>query len=228
MTVTKHTHLRCVGDAAFKREGDTGHCLRGALYLRGSGCEKEDFSGTHKVVHVLDWACRRQRHVTRSTFAAELLSAGDTVDQGVVISQMIHEIENGYLSPTESRKLREEGGFAPLALYLDAMSVFAAITATFIKIPAEKSLLSHVQYVRELLDRKVLKYLFWIDTRDMYADGLTKGSVQRAALHFIMEGIMGLAREYRQWASKAMIVDGRPTTETRESSYMVTCESPSG
>ena len=54
-----------------------------------------------------------------------------------------------------------------MALYVDAMSVFAATTATFIKTPAEKSLLCHVQFLRDLLDKKVLTSLLWIDTRDM-------------------------------------------------------------
>ena len=53
-----------------------------------------------------------------------------------------------------------EGGYIPVALYLDAKSVFAAISATFIKQPAEKSLLCHVQYLRELLDKRVLQYHF--------------------------------------------------------------------
>ena len=52
-----------------------------------------------------------------------------------------------------------------------------------------KSLLSHIQYIRDLLDTKVLEALVWIDTRDMVADGLTKGSVDRDALHKCMAGI---------------------------------------
>ena len=54
------------------------------------------------------------------------------------------------------------------------MSVFAAVTAVFVKTPAEKSLLCHVQFLRELLDRGVLAAIVWLDTRDMLADGLTK------------------------------------------------------
>jgi len=63
-----------------------------------------------------------------------------------------------------------EGGYIPVALYLDAKSVFAAVSATFVKQPAEKSLLCRVQYLREFLDKRVLQYLFWLDTRDMGAD----------------------------------------------------------
>ena len=37
------THLRIISDAAFKREGDSGHCLRGALFVRAPGITNEDF-----------------------------------------------------------------------------------------------------------------------------------------------------------------------------------------
>jgi hypothetical protein len=64
--------LRVVSDAAFKREGDTGHCLRGAMFLRAPGQKEKDFTCS-SVVHMLEWVCKGQRHVARSTFAAELL-----------------------------------------------------------------------------------------------------------------------------------------------------------
>ena len=82
------------------------------------------------------------------------------------------------------------GGYLPTALYVDAKSVYAAVSATFIKQPAEKSLLFHIQYMRELLDKHMIRYLLWVDTRDMAADGLTKGAVARDALHEIMAGDM--------------------------------------
>ena len=86
---TGPSHLRCVGDAAFKKE-EADNSLRGALFLRS-------FSGTnhgvpklktvifpHKrnianhssptilphscVVHIVDAICKAQSHVTRSTY----------------------------------------------------------------------------------------------------------------------------------------------------------------
>ena len=36
--------------------------------------------------------------------------------------------------------------------------------------------------MRELLDRQRLRKLWWIDTRDMCADGLNKGSIDRKAI----------------------------------------------
>ena len=142
------------------------------------------------VIHIVDAICKAQRHVTRSTLSSELLSASDTVDHGMLLALPLHEFTAGAQSAAEAKTLRETGGWnVKLSLYVDAMSVYAAATATFIEIPAEKSLLSHIQYIRELLDTKVLDALVWLDTRDMVAGGLTKGSVDRDALHACMNGI---------------------------------------
>jgi len=145
--------------------------------------------------------------VTRSTFSAELLSGGDSVDQGLLMSQLMHEMVHGPLTATEARELRLTGGFKiPMVLYIDAMSVFAAVTAVFIKTPAEKSLLCHVQFLRELLDHGVLAAIVWLDTRDMWSDGLTKGAVQRDALLRLMEGICAMKHEPKIWRPKVLSV----------------------
>ena len=81
------------------------------------------------------------------------------------------------------------------------MGVFAAVAETFLKIPAGNSLLLHVQYIRELLDTHVLDALLWLDTRDMMADGLTKGSVEREALHAVMRGEWTLEHACRCWTA---------------------------
>ena len=102
-----------------------------------------------------------------------------------------------------------------MALYVDAKSVYAAITATFIKQPAEKSLLCHIQYLRELLDKHIIRYLIWMDTRDMYSDGLTKGAVSRDALHELMAGLMVLRHKVEQWCCKLRpaLTGGGPESE---------------
>ena len=97
-----------------------------------------------------------------------------TSDHGILISHLLYEIEHCPLSAGEAREKRLAGGFVPTALFIDAKSVFAAVTATFIKQPAEKNLLCHVQYLRELLDKGIMWYLFWIDTRDMGTYGMAK------------------------------------------------------
>ena len=74
-------------------------------------------------------------------------------------------------------------------------------------------MLCHVQFLRELLDKEIIKYLFWIDTRDTSADGLTKGSVSREALHELMNGTMFLRHAWEQWHSKARQVGGNRVVE---------------
>ena len=94
----------------------------------------------------------------------------DCVDQVV---QILYKVEHGAMTATQARTRRMDGGFVPLSRSIDAKSVYAAVTATFIKRPADRSLLCHIQYLRELLDRRILPCLTWLDTRDMSADGLT-------------------------------------------------------
>ena len=121
------THLRIVSDAAFKKETEECHYLRGALHLRVPGNTTESFVVTQKetTVHVLDWLCKNQRHVTRITFVAELISGGDAVDQGMLLSQLLHELACGPVTATEARELRLNGGYKiPQVLYVDAMPVF--------------------------------------------------------------------------------------------------------
>ena len=199
---SKEQHLSIVADSAFKKEEEKGHSLRGTLYCRaeGQGTEAYHKGGT---IHLFEYLCKAIRNVTRSTFSAELLGACDSADLGILINLMQHEIHSGPGSKEQARILRDKGGYAmPMVLMIDALSVFAAITATYIKHPAEKSLLSHIQFIREMLDSGVLDALLWIDTRDMLADGLTKGTIDRADLHQAMQGYRQFKHDFRIWQSK--------------------------
>ena len=106
-----NTHLRVVSDAAYKKETDDGYSLRGALYCRGTGTARESFVGQKTPVHIVDWVSTSQRHVTRSTFSAELLAAEDAVDQGILISHVLCELEYGPMDARAARDRRMEGGY---------------------------------------------------------------------------------------------------------------------
>ena len=193
------THLREHSDAAFKKEDDTGHSMRGAVYVRTLGNKEADMIAS-RPGHLIDFVARQQRRVTRATFTAELLSACDAQDKGFLLAQMLHEIATGNTKCSESRQLRDNGGYAiPMVLYIDALSVFAATTATFVKTPADNGVLCHIQYLRELLDEGVLHALVWTDTRDMLADGLTKGSIDRQLLHELMNGKVEVRHDMKLW-----------------------------
>ena len=105
--------------------------------------------------------------------------------------------------------MRENGGYSvPMVLYLDALSVYAAVTAVFIKTLADQSVLCHLHYLRELLDHNVLRALVWSDTRDMIADGLTKGAVDRTALHEAMTGIINMRQVCKLWHTSSAATVG--------------------
>ena len=106
--------------------------------------------------------------------------------------------------------MREEGGWAVrICLIVDALSVYAAVTASQVKVPADCSLLAHVQYVGELLDFGILHSMIWFDTRDMIADGLTKGAVEREALRDAMAGQFTLKHDLKAWHSPLAKVHAR-------------------
>jgi hypothetical protein len=117
---------------------------------------------------------------------------------------MLSELDVGPVTATEARTLSTSKGFMPMALYIDAKSVYAAITATCIKSPTDKALLCHILHIRELLDHRVLSSLIWLDTRDLTADGLTKGAVPREALHVMQDGHMHISHECCAWVSKGV------------------------
>ena len=67
----------------------------------------------------------------------------------------------------------------PLVVFIGAMSsvfVFVA-TLSFIKTPADNGMRSHVRYVRELLDSRLITAVGWTETRDMQVNGAATGSV---------------------------------------------------
>jgi hypothetical protein len=193
-------HQRVFSDSAFKKEETTGHCIRGAAYLLCSGSTDEAFTKT-TTCHLLDFILRQQRKVVCATFSAELMGACDAADKRILRWQMLHEINTGDCTIENAKKRRDNGGYSiPMIICIDAMSVFAAVTASFINIPADSGMLSHEQYLRELLDSRVLTAIWWTDTRDMVADGATEfiecgpgkvlqGLVKKIALEAVTSGV---------------------------------------
>lgn len=107
--------------------------------------------GENTVVHVVDYMCKSQRQARISTFAAELLTAGGAVNHGLLLSQQLHAFLVGPTTTSSVRDQRTQGQCdISLVLYTNAMSVYAAISATFINTIAKTSLLCYVQYLRTM------------------------------------------------------------------------------
>ncbi len=77
----------------------------------------------------------------------------------------------------------------PLHMYTDSYSIFSYLKAQHLKFPAEKAYF-HLAYLRELLEAGIVRSICWCDTRDMVADGITKGSLDRTALTDVMRGVL--------------------------------------
>ena len=102
---------------------------------------------------------------------------------------MFYELWHGTSTGHDAASLvtmHEAGELSPHILSAtDACAVFDAVAARDIREPAEGSLKLHLLALRDKVIRGVVERLFCTDARDMLADGLTKGSVDRAALRTV-------------------------------------------
>ena len=177
--------IEVFSDSAFSREGDTAHTLKGMTALLIG----RDQKGT-ECCHLLESLSQTHKLVVRSTFGAELLAATSAVDNSYSIAITFHELGCGPLTADQAMRIREGGGCTvKMHLLIDAMSVFQAVKQENFKAPTEKSLLSHIAWLKEMLGLGHLSAVSWCDTRDMIADGLTKGKVPRDLLLMAMSGV---------------------------------------
>jgi hypothetical protein len=176
-------------DSGYRRvesaEDEKGYGMRGLCLLRrGDRRDK-----TSEVVHLLDSICKSHRLVIRSSYGAETMAMSHGLDDAYPTLITLVELTHGVLRPEELKKLREEGGIAlRVTLTTDAESVYKSLTSRDLKTPTEKTLLGHVSWIRELLRIKIIESVQWCDTRDMVADGHTKGCIDRQLLLEVMRG----------------------------------------
>ena len=174
-----------ITDAAFKKETNSGLSIRGAII----GIGPADHRGPGGPIHVLEAYSRKQRRVTRSTLAAETQAAIDAYEIGKKIAAAYHmlyapEPEGGFTN-IFMRNLPQDGPLhVPVELCTDCRSLFDMIVVCEAgRDPAEATLAFPVDALRQdsRLSR-LLRAVYWIDTRDCLADGMTKGTVARAAI----------------------------------------------
>ena len=188
-----------ISDSSYKAKSETGLSVRGMVSLRISkGCVAQGMQPA--PCHLLDYASKQQRHVTRSTFSSELFAATDAVDVGLLNIITLHELKVGVISAEQAKDIIEGkvSATTELGLVIDARSVSSATVAPTVKVPAEPSLLLHVNWLRQLLMRKRLGSLWWSDTRSMVADALTKGAVSRELIIAVMSGTLWMYQPYEQ------------------------------
>ena len=134
-------------------------------------------------IHILDYECKKQKRVTRSTYGAELHGLADSMEGTRVIACALTELYEGAKTFGQLSKIEDSGNYHfPIEACLDAKSVYDSIVHADLKTPEEKSLKNILGQMREHMSTTRIKKLWWIDTRDMLADGLNKGAVSRKAL----------------------------------------------
>ena len=186
-----------VSDAAFKKEVASGLSIRGAII----GIGHHDANTPGGAFHVIEAYSRKQRRVTRSTLAAETQAALDAYETGKSIASALHQLfspepEGGHTTLVMHRVVQDGPLHVPVEVCSDCRSLFDMIVAGEQgKNPAEGTLIFPVDVMRQ--DTRlpnVLKAFYWVDTRDCIADGLTKGTVARAAImsllsssHWVLE-----------------------------------------
>ena len=108
-----------------------------------------------------------------------------TLLENLIILQIsLHQLYCGVdESPTElALRLEELALDPPLEVAIDARGVYDAIEASDCADPGECSLKLLLLSVRDRLAHGQISTLWWVDTRSMLADGLTKGGVERTLL----------------------------------------------
>ena len=127
--------------------------------------------------------------MVRSTYSAELNGLIDSIEIAILVQFLLHQVWYGCDQGSDAlAKSQEDGGLRPLIkAATDAKAVFDSVAAPDICDPAECSLKLHLIALRNKIAYGIVDSLWWSDTRDMLADGLTKGSVNRMALQMVAE-----------------------------------------
>jgi hypothetical protein len=188
-------------DSGFRRMTEVddikGYGLRGLTLLRQG--DRRDKTGT--AVHLLESICRSHKLTVRSSYGAEMLAAAHGYDDVYPTLVTMAELKGGVCTPTELKNFREIGGLRmKVVLTLDAESVYKSLTSRDLKVPTERTLLGHVSWVREMLKLKLIEAIQWCDTRDMTADGHTKGSIERNLLLDLMIGKQKYQHEVKRYS----------------------------
>ena len=153
--------------------------------MRGSiiAWAEDRFPDPSCLCNTIDFFSRKQRRVVRSTFGAELNAAADGIEVARLVAYTLAEIVIPGCT-AQSLILMDESGSLPFSIQIvtDCKSLFDSLRCEETVIPTEQSLIMLLLQLKESMRSGTIKTIVWADTRDLIADGLTKGSIARAAL----------------------------------------------
>ena len=178
--VDRPWRLIAISDSGFKGEDQDHLAIRSGLIC----LVDRDFPQLGRNnLQIIEYVSKKQTRVCRSTYAAELYSALDLAGLMVNIALTLTEVLKGPSSACALADKFETGRLSLESdLIIDAASVFDHTSTTEPRAPHDSTMTIHALKLRELLETRKLTRLVWCDTRSMLADGLNKGTIDRAAL----------------------------------------------
>ena len=155
-------------------------------------------------IHLLEMLVRHVKRVMYSTVAAELGGLIDSIESLILMQLILHQVYcgTGETSDVLLQKLANGGLYPPIDVLIDARSVYDNLSCTDLNIPQEASLIIHVLNIRDRIAAGTIRRLGWRDTRDMLADGLNKGSVDRVPLVRALGGLLNTPCGSVVWTTK--------------------------
>ena len=158
--LTGDLHLQCYSDASFANLSDCGS--QGGLIVfladsKGHRCP-------------IMWKSRRIRRVVKSTLAAETMALLEAAESGCYIGRIFEDI-----------------GIAerlPIKCYVDNKSLVGALRS--VKKVDDKYLRINIACLKDMLERKDITTVEWVDTGKQLANCLTK---KGASPHALLEAI---------------------------------------
>ena len=106
----------------------------------------------------------------------------------------------------------------------DAKNLLSALACTQLKIPAEQNFIVHLQWLKNKLECGVIRKLIWCDTRDMSADGHTKGSIDRTLLLKLMGGHQNFNYDVKRYRPQRLAASKKVNAHICENSCENFCE----
>eukprot|EP00959_Pyramimonas_sp_CCMP1952_P283070 5916800-Pyramimonas_sp.AAC.1 len=180
--------LIAVGDSVYQAPSDESKATD-PLVMRGYvlGLAHYDEKNSKYDLQVLAFLGGKQNHVCRGVWSAEIHNQCDMLDMMVIILSFFEEVRQGPQTAVRMKEIRESGEFILQSeAFTGSGSLFSYLQADHLKFPADTGTFFHLAYIRELMRTRVFKRFYWIDTRDMCVDGMTKGKLDRLPLHQLM------------------------------------------
>ena len=135
----------------------------------------------------------------------------------MLLQVIVHQIYRGINQSPEvlADMLEQCRLYPPFDVSADARAAFDAISATDVCEFAGSSFIFHLISVSDRLEQGIIRNLHWADTRDMFADGLTKGGIDRAFFNNVSNDCKHKAIHDCVVHIKSGKVVGPATTSTR-------------